>query len=599
MKRVKVSVVIIGIVMLLMWSGGIYKKYSNPTKEKITISKQDIFTMETTHESCFIFEEETQTIIGYMDENNNCPMEIKIPTTIEDIEVQIIGNSAFEEKGLTRVMIPNTVTSIGINAFSSNNIRQGKVIINNHEENVIIGVNAFSNNGTNGNETITARFMNVLTSGNLPAVIREDSYLSEGTYTLNPSGLEIEEGVIVEVEKGSSIIQLPGSAGNKEITIYGDLILKGTETERIIINADIKKITIGESGILEGNYTDINNLYNPEHYNNMNGLPYGDVIINNGILKLEHSKIIQTNSSATYYIKTNGNYEVTNSIIEMKTYIYESERVIIEDNIYTRGIEIKNKPSEEISIKNNEIGSNYYIEVSLSICDEEIFENIIDNTIMNSTNRSKIHLIGEIINNIKLTRQDYIFMDSVTIPEEIVLEVEAGTNIIVRRDISAGIASITVRGELLLNGTEELPITIEGSDNKGWGPLEIKATGEVEGTYTNFLNVTNSAIYNPDAIISYGTIKLDNCNVTRIDNIYVSSYLITSGTLTVEANRIEITNSNIEMKIELRETKKVKIEGNNIAKGIKVLSNPTESLSIKNNITTGGSISTRNNTDNM
>ena len=48
--------------------------------------------------------------------------EVVIPSTLHGQRVTIIDNMAFANKGLTNVTIPNTITEIGVGAFSENNI---------------------------------------------------------------------------------------------------------------------------------------------------------------------------------------------------------------------------------------------------------------------------------------------------------------------------------------------------------------------------------------------------------------------------------------------------------------------------------------------
>jgi hypothetical protein len=56
------------------------------------------------------------TIIGY---NNRTIKSVTIPATISGIKVTVIGNKVFYLKGLTSVVIPNTITRIEGEAFYS------------------------------------------------------------------------------------------------------------------------------------------------------------------------------------------------------------------------------------------------------------------------------------------------------------------------------------------------------------------------------------------------------------------------------------------------------------------------------------------------
>lgn len=78
--------------------------------------------------SCFAFNSSTGTITDYYDylgndsSNTACPRTVTIPSSLGGVTVKKIGASAFEEKNITSVTIPNTVTNIGSSAFYKNKI---------------------------------------------------------------------------------------------------------------------------------------------------------------------------------------------------------------------------------------------------------------------------------------------------------------------------------------------------------------------------------------------------------------------------------------------------------------------------------------------
>jgi len=87
----------------------------------------------------FTFDSQTQTITGYTGTNT----VITIPSQINGINVLAIGANALDGKGLTQLTIANSpLTSIGNNAFSNNYLV--KVII--EKGGVVFGSNVFSNN---------------------------------------------------------------------------------------------------------------------------------------------------------------------------------------------------------------------------------------------------------------------------------------------------------------------------------------------------------------------------------------------------------------------------------------------------------------------
>lgn len=71
-----------------------------------------------TDSSCFSFYQN-----GYIsDYNINCPKDVIIPAYIDGIAVTTIKSYAFKNKGLESVLMPETITHIGVEAFFGNNI---------------------------------------------------------------------------------------------------------------------------------------------------------------------------------------------------------------------------------------------------------------------------------------------------------------------------------------------------------------------------------------------------------------------------------------------------------------------------------------------
>jgi hypothetical protein len=92
------------------------------------ITPQHRASAVTPPDSCFAFNVGTGAITNYYNnEGNNianpaCPKDVDIPSTIGGTNVMIIGNSAFNAKGLTSVTIPNGVTQISDWAFYGNQL---------------------------------------------------------------------------------------------------------------------------------------------------------------------------------------------------------------------------------------------------------------------------------------------------------------------------------------------------------------------------------------------------------------------------------------------------------------------------------------------
>ena len=98
-------------------------------------------------EDYFIFNESTNTITGYSS-SPDAPKDIKIPATINGVNVEHIGNNAFSGQQLTGLSfeLPSSLKSIGSNAFYNNTTLKGDVKIPNGVAS--IGGYAFYNCGS-------------------------------------------------------------------------------------------------------------------------------------------------------------------------------------------------------------------------------------------------------------------------------------------------------------------------------------------------------------------------------------------------------------------------------------------------------------------
>lgn len=71
---------------------------------------------------CFNFNAGTGSIVGYDSTNVKCPLQIIIPSKINDVTVTRIGAGAFQSQGITKVIIPPSVAAIETRAFQYNEI---------------------------------------------------------------------------------------------------------------------------------------------------------------------------------------------------------------------------------------------------------------------------------------------------------------------------------------------------------------------------------------------------------------------------------------------------------------------------------------------
>lgn len=86
------------------------------TKEECSAVAEGFFPAS---ESCFGFDELTQTITSY---SNDCPKDLIIPNQIKKIDVLNIGAGSFSGKNLTNVVFPENLKTIKEGAFMGNNL---------------------------------------------------------------------------------------------------------------------------------------------------------------------------------------------------------------------------------------------------------------------------------------------------------------------------------------------------------------------------------------------------------------------------------------------------------------------------------------------
>ena len=139
-----------------------------------------------------------------------CPADVVIPSSINEVSVTTIGESAFYSNNLTSVVIPDGVTSIGISAFRENSltsvtignsvttIGESAFYSNNLTSVVIpdtvteIGNNAFSSNSLTSvviPDSVTTIEYHAFSSNNLTSVVIPDSVTSIGNFAFEYNNL--------------------------------------------------------------------------------------------------------------------------------------------------------------------------------------------------------------------------------------------------------------------------------------------------------------------------------------------------------------------------------------------------------------------------
>lgn len=181
--------------------GGRPKVYIIDKDGNVIGSQGELELTEAEAEKCYTYSllDGKATITNY---DASCGLDVMIPTRIDGYEVTIIGSRAFISKGLTSVLIPNTVVTIESWAFRDNKLTQITI----PSSVTTIGDGAFSNN--------------LLTEVSLPSTVKS---LGGGAFTNNNFP---EESAMIYAQKAdgnpdySKILGYGGTS--KSIVIPGE-----------------------------------------------------------------------------------------------------------------------------------------------------------------------------------------------------------------------------------------------------------------------------------------------------------------------------------------------------------------------------------------
>ena len=205
-------------------------------------AKQDVVMY--TDESCFAFNSTNGEITWYYNNRDNCPLDVVIPSTINGVDVKIIGMGAFCENEptsgisnhLTSVVIPNTVISIGDFAFYNNKLMN--IVIPNSVTS--IGGNAFE-----GNQLTRITLPNSLTAigsrafqmNQLTSITIGNSVTTIGNKAFEKSSMYNKNLLTIVNKTGKSFDWQSITGGNSAATFVtgtvahssGDIIVMDTE----------------------------------------------------------------------------------------------------------------------------------------------------------------------------------------------------------------------------------------------------------------------------------------------------------------------------------------------------------------------------------
>ena len=178
---------------------------------------------------------------------------VTIPAIIDDVTVEIIGDSAFEDKQLTEVILPDSIIKIENNAFDCNQL--SSIII--PEGVIFIGACAFRFNKLESikiPDNVTEIGKAAFSSNKLSSITFPNGITKIGDYLFSNNELSnlIIPDSVTEIGDGSfSSNELSSIEFNDEITKIGDYTFEANK---------LTNVEIPESISIIGNYTFASNL---------------------------------------------------------------------------------------------------------------------------------------------------------------------------------------------------------------------------------------------------------------------------------------------------------------------------------------------------
>jgi prepilin-type N-terminal cleavage/methylation domain-containing protein len=148
-----------------------------------------------TNSACFAFTSGNGYIDEYYDyeegdpNNPACPRDVVIPSSINGVDVVRVGNDSFRDKGITSILIPETVTSIGRRSFSNNQLPDNQAFIRSRdssgqETSTLASYGGARRSNVSIPTDITALGLDSLSRNGITSITIPDSVISIGNSAL-------------------------------------------------------------------------------------------------------------------------------------------------------------------------------------------------------------------------------------------------------------------------------------------------------------------------------------------------------------------------------------------------------------------------------
>lgn len=210
-----------------------------------------------TNASCFAFSN------GYINdyfnnEDNNpnnpaCPRDVVIPGSINGSEITNIGNDSFKSSGLTSVIIPDTVKSIGRRSFTDNQLPDNQAFIRSRTSGGQETGRLASYGGAKRDNVVIPRYitevgLDSLSGNNITSITIPDSVVSIGNSSFSSNkltSLTIPNSVVSIGSNAFSSNQLTSVNISSSVTTIGHSAFYNNKITSITIPPNV--VTMGDN----------------------------------------------------------------------------------------------------------------------------------------------------------------------------------------------------------------------------------------------------------------------------------------------------------------------------------------------------------------
>lgn len=281
----------------------------------------------------YVFSTSSKTITKYTGTNKDVVIPKSFLVNGTTYEVTQIATIAFKDAGLTSVVIPSNILTIGSNAFSGN-VFTGKVIL---DSNLTTGANAFSASNIGNNLAITSNVTKIPDStfinANITKLSVPNTVISLGNYSFKTNNI--------------TEVNLPSSVTTMGVGVFeGNLITEFITPEKLVNipsnfmkNSGLRKLIITENVKTIGNSAFAGNPLDIQVILNANLTSAGGF----------------AESSPFYGAAIGANLLITDNVTTIPAYLFMSS-----------GITSFNLPNSVVSIGNYAFSTNKLTEAPIS-----------------------------------------------------------------------------------------------------------------------------------------------------------------------------------------------------------------------------------------